>query len=533
MIDRHTMKDWIVAHKQQVIPLGIFLGGCIVVLSLLVFAVLPLASGSFLINGVEHSAGFIVPYYLLVALPLVLLFPVLWYLLFVRKIKTATLFLIAALALGILNMAVYPPLSSYDEVQHLPATYQLSNRLLGADWGISENGLKAFEQRAEDSTFGLASTAPTIAQYYHVYTHFFDGEQSPGTTTYLEAVHSGKFYQYTPQVLGVTLGRLLGFGQIPTMYLARLFSLLFYVGVCYLTIRIVPFKTLYALLALIPALLSLSGTFSYDTVINAGFILFTGYTFYIAYVKQEFTWLDKLLLIALGVLLAPLKYIYVPLLFLPLLIPKEKWGGRRARIYGAAAILLVVGISVAAGSGTLLSYFGKNLTASASTTPWAEEGYTYSLFLTNPPEAMRLLFATGLDRLSELPNAITNIHMTNLPEWVSYVVVALIILSVMTQGKTEGITITRSQKVFMGLLSFFTYGLGLVAAIPWTAVGSRYIAGAQGRYFLPLFPLLALLAHGAFVRQRIRDASLLFAICVVDGLCVLYLFQTVILRVPG
>jgi uncharacterized membrane protein len=528
----NAAKEWMAARRNRVVPLGIFLGGCVIVLFVLVFAVMPVASTPFAVDEVEYSSGFLVPYYLLVALPLAALFPLLWYLLFVKKIKTATLFLIAALTLGILNMAVYPPLSSYDETHHLPATYQLSNRLLGADWKIAEDGARVFEQRADDSTRGLLPTTPTIAQYYYVYTHFFDGEQAPGDTTYLDIVYSGKFYQYTPQVLGVTLGRLLGFGQIATMYLGRLFSLLFYVGVCYLTIRVVPFKTLYTLCALVPALLSLSGSFSYDTVINAGCFFFTGYTFYIAYAKDRFTWKDRLLLIATGALLAPLKYIYIPLLFLPLIIPKEKWGGARAKIFGGVAILLVIGASVSVGSGALLRYFDRNLVDAVSTTPWAQEGYTYNLVFTNPAEVIRLLFATGLDQIAELPHAITNIHMTDMPAWVSYAVVGLIILSVATQAQKKEVVVTRGQKILMGVLALLTYGLGMVAAIPWTAVGSRYIAGAQGRYFFPLYPLLALLASGVLSRLKIRDASLLLAICVINGLCVLYLFQTVILQTP-
>jgi uncharacterized membrane protein len=525
------MKNWIIARKNGVIPLGIFLGTCVVVLFVLIFAVLPVASKPFVVDNLSYSSSFLVPFYLLIALPLAALFPLLWYLLFVKKVKTATLFLIAALVLGILNMAVYPPLSSYDETHHLPATWQLSNRLLGADGKIAEDGARVFEQRVDDNTRGLLPTTPTIAQYYYVYTHFFDGEQTPESTTYLNAIHSGKFYQYTPQVLGVSLARLLGFGQIATMYLGRLFSLLFYVGVCYLTIRIVPLKTLYTIIALIPALLSLSGTFSYDTVINAGCFFFTGYTFYIAYTKDRFTIKDKLLLIAVGALLAPLKYLYIPLLFLPLIIPKEKWGGARFKAFGAIAIIVVLGISVSIGSGALLRYLDRNFADTVNMTPWAQEGYTYNLIFTNPAEVIRLLFATGLDRISELPHAITNIHLADMPSWISYAVVILILLSVATQAQKETLVITRGQKILMGILALLTYGMGLVAAIPWTAVGSRYIDGAQGRYFFPLFPLLALLIHGPF-RLKLRDTSLLLAICVIDGLCILYLFQTVIFQTP-
>jgi uncharacterized membrane protein len=68
----------------------------------------------------------------------------------------------------------------------------------------------------------------------------------------------------------------------------------------------------------------------------------------------------------------------------------------------------------------------------------------------------------------------------------------------------------------------------LVAALTWTTVGAGYIAGAQGRYFLPAMPLLLLCAYGLFERRRNTDRALAAVMVLLNLYALVYIFQTVV-----
>jgi uncharacterized membrane protein len=85
--------------------------------------------------------------------------------------------------------------------------------------------------------------------------------------------------------------------------------------------------------------------------------------------------------------------------------------------------------------------------------------------------------------------------------------------------------ITRGGKLLFLAIAAVVYGLGLVAALPWTPIGSEYIAGAQGRYFLPIMPLLFLLATNTLQRKTNNGPLLLFIMMLINAYATLYLFQ--------
>ena len=68
--------------------------------------------------------------------------------------------------------------------------------------------------------------------------------------------------------------------------------------------------------------------------------------------------------------------------------------------------------------------------------------------------------------------------------------------------------------------------------LAWTPVSASFIRGVQGRYFLPLLPLLALsLKNGRLVRTVCDDRKLLFGMICMDVYVILRIFSVVCLRV--
>ncbi|NLW79976.1 MAG: DUF2142 domain-containing protein [Ruminococcaceae bacterium] len=458
------------------------------------------------------TSGFVTAYYWAVALPLVLLAALMWLLIFAFNARPQNVFLVAATVLGLCFTFAYPPYAMNDEwTHHIPNTFYYSNLFLGENTAVTAE--RTFENRAEDVKDGFANTYPQREQYYHIYANLFKGEANPGETVTTKLSLVGQAYQYIPQTLGVTVARVLGMGQVPTLYMGRLFSLLGYVAVLYATIRLVPFKTLFTLLGLVPYTLYLAGGFTYDLSIIMLAYFFIGYVLYLAYTKPRMAWTDILVLAVAGLLLAPLKYIYIPILLLPLIIPRDRW--LRPWLKKAFCIVLAAGGVLVLGYyiWTASAYDAAWMPAQTADTPWKdpEGAYTYAALLKDPATLVRLLGATTLDGLAELLLGLGAVQWYELPLWLTCGFAVLLVLSVApVAGEDPPLLVRRGQKAVMGLSAAGVYLLALVAALTWTYIGAYYIRGAQDRYFVAILPLVVLLARGLFLRRKNNDKVLIY-----------------------
>lgn len=471
------------------------------------------------------TSGFLAGYYWALALPLVALAVLLWVMIFTLKARPQNVFLLAAIGLGLAFSFAFPPYAMNDEsAHHIPNTFYYAGRMMGQP--AMADG--TFENRAEDVPDGFANAYPQREQYYRIYTGLFQPEQTPGETITSKVRLVGQPYQYLPQAAGVALARLLGLGQVGTLYMGRLLALLVHVAVLYATIRLVPFKTLFVLVGLIPYTLYLSGGFTYDLSIITLCTFFIGYVFYLAYAKPKMTWLDIAVLAVAGLLLAPLKYIYIPVLLVPLIIPKAKWW--RPWLKTVFCVVLAVGGALVLGVFVVsrLQYDPTWLATEKVETPWLdpEGAYTYGSLLQQPATLVRLLVATAVDGLGEILLGMGAVQYYELPLWLSCAFAVLLVFSGFpVKGQSESpLLVARGQKVVLGLAALGVYLLALVAALAWTYVGSYYIRGAQDRYFVAILPLLVLLASGLFTRKKNSDRALVYTAVWFNIYAVFYIF---------
>ncbi len=472
------------------------------------------------------DSWFLVPYYWIIAGALAVLLSAFWYFAFVLKWQWKNLFLVSSLLLGSLYMLVVTPYSMNDDISHIPTSFYYASQW----FGNASPGSSYYQNRAEDNADGYTYSSPGREQLYHTQKNFFELEEEPGTAERTKVITAGRPYQYFPQAIGIGLARLFHLGQVPTLYLGRLMVLLCYTGIIYITLHFTPFKPLFTLLGLAPFVLYTAGSFSYDLSILSLSFFFTGYVLYLAYDKEKMSVYDIIVLCFAGLLLAPLKYIYVPLLFLPFLIPKSKWPRPLLKtIYCAllslsgCLIFIWLVISIYGNGQSLL------FTNMVVETPWLdpEGGYTYASLLAQPLELIRLLFFTAFDRLGEFVLALGSFQYNNLPLWQCCLAWILILFcGIPVQGQ-PGLVISKKQKGLMAFSGVLVYLLGLAAALPWTYIGSYYIRGAQGRYFIPIFPLVALLFHGFLQRKKNTDHCLLYGMILINAYAIFSLFLSV------
>ncbi len=463
------------------------------------------------------KSTYLTSYYWWVALPLVLLLVFLWYVTVSFQWKWKNIFLVAALGLGVLYIFVYPSYSMLDDDVHIPATFYFSSRLLYGE--TLENG--SFENRAEDDMRGYVRTSPGRAQLYHTYEGLFEKEKNPEETYSLQASVFGQPYQYYPQMLGVSLARLMGWGQVSTLILGRLFALVVYVGITYFIIHICPlaFKPLFTMLGIIPFALHVAGSFSYDTSIFALSFLFISYVLHISYDKERMRIVDIVFLAVIAVLLAPLKYVYIPVLLTVFLIPKQKWPRPWAK--------LVFGALLMAGGVVVLFYVARMqaglyagaIPAMVGVTPWddPEGGYTYAALFQQPLEMIRLVFFSAFGRLEEMILGMGYYQFNSLPTWLCFTAWVLVFISGVPVKGESPLAFSAWQKGLFGISAASVYLMVIAVALPWTYIGAYYVRGLQGRYFIAIFPLVALLMRGFLQRRRNNDRALLYGMVLINA----------------
>lgn len=473
------------------------------------------------------SSEFLPSYYWPIAIFLVLATAGAWYVLFVKKAKLEQMFILFVLVFGIAQLFVYPSYGHYDEERHIPNTFYYAAVAMGQEHGISEDGVAYAMQREQDFGQGLTSGKVTRSEYHYIQDNFLAAESENQELIEQPSERNGVWYQYLPQIVGIIFAKLLSLGQIPTLYLGALFSLIFYLVSGYWIIKRSPLPTLFLLLSTVPFAIHTAASFSYDTVVNIACWAWIAEILHLAYEKPKVCAKDILLLGGLAIFIAPLKVIYIPIFLLILLIPTEKWRSVRTK-WGT-----MVGCFLA-GGGAVVYYQLPRLLAKATTvygeslTPFGKPAYTVGALLQNPLELIRLVIVTGIDLSWDVLLSTVKFQYMNLTVTGMLVTVILLFLSVCPVRGEHTVALSKQSKALMAVSFMGVYGLGLLAGITWTQIGAYYLDGVQGRYFLPVLVLVILLSANLLTREKNNDRGLIFAMWMVNAYAVFYIFQRAI-----
>ena len=487
-----------------------------------------------------------------------------WLLLIRKQWSLERVFVVCSLALGVLFAAVLPPLSAPDEVAHYISAYQVSNRLMGKT-AADEDGrvlIRAQDAWVEDLEDVLADDgsgrtsdrdSAVLGQMVTQYTY---GEirgggpaaEAPGggkfaavsgdgvAVSYQPAVHSTPL-AYAPQAVGITLARALGLGSIGLLFLGRLFNLLFYTGMGYLTMRRMPFgKEVVFGVGLLPMTLNLVSSMSYDVMILAMTAYFTAVCLDLAYRAERVRLLDVAVLALVMAVMGPCKMVYGVIAGLCLLIPVKKFGGWGRWLLAAAAVLGAFALAMlVVNSQTVALYTG----IQDRHVIWADEpGYSFAQLIHSPLLVLKMCYSTLVWQGAELFSGMIGGSLGNMDPVLNtpYIIVlglAFILLMLALRKPGESLKISGGQRVWIWVICLICLGaLMFSMLLAWTPVSAGFIQGVQGRYLLPLLPIFALsLKNDRLVRTDCDDRKLLFGMICMDVYVILRIFSVVCLRV--
>ena len=430
-----------------------------------------------------------------------------------KKASFEALSAVTIFTLGLIFIISWGPFKMADEPGHYIAAYRYSNALLATD-GFSESvpmreDDKDFYLFWADDTRSPQNDTDEIKQGFSL----FCGNSSVAQLDegYLFSVFRRPPQMHLVPALGLTIGRLLNLGATPTYYLARLLSLVIFSLVSYLALRLLPrYKLSTLVLLLLPITLEIATSFSYDTpIIEVAFLLFALCMHY-RHAATPIKPSGLILISLLVILLCPMKTIYCLLAIFVFILPSYCFNNRRIECGYKACVALLIVLSFVLINFASVSSLAENTTAGFNssgypTSPDYAPSYTLAMALDDPAHALNLLASTFFNNSSRHIQGLFGglMSWTNITgPW--YIVIAFFTLfayAIYTEKRDK--TITPSIRILLLLL----FGIGSLAIyaslmIGWISVNEIVIVGIQGRYFIPLLPLLIVALSGLSKNQN-------------------------------
>ena len=487
------------------------------------------------------------------------------YVIFIRdKWKIGQISAAASLSLGILFLFVLPPLSAPDEVSHYISAYQLSSHMMGQAANAEDGHVLIRVQDAfiedlydvmEDDGSGYrhieggegsgvsVDRAVVLGQeltegtYRTIRERGLKNAGGEGTAVSCQPPVRTTPLAYVPQALGITMARVMGLGGLGLLYMGRLFNLLFFTAMGYLTIRRMPFgKEVAAGVFLLPMTLHLASSFSYDVMIISLSSYFAAVCLHLAYKAEKVRVWDVVQLALVMGVMGPCKMVYGVIAGFCLLIPVRKFGGWGKWTASAAAVLGAFGAAMLLVNRQTVAMYTE---ASEGYITWAEEaGYTFAQLLHSPLLVLKMCYNTLMWQGEKLYSGMLGESLGNMDAVLNtpYVLIlglTAILLMLAFRKPGERLVMTMANRAWIWLLCFLCLGaLMFSMLLAWTPVTSNVINGVQGRYLLPLLPIFLLtLKNNRVVRTDCSDRPLLYVMAVMDLYVVLRIFSIVCLRV--
>lgn len=443
----------------------------------------------FSVNG---TSGFLVSLYYLFCIIVVFGVVLLSFFYLKKELTPEKIFLILGITMGTFFAIYFPPFTAPDEQSHIATAYADANRILLRD-PVDSNGYVYVRQEDADVEIRYDVSQMTFQKLYDD----FYMERNEKIVSYSLQPLNVPVVAHLPQALGIAFSWIIGIGAIPTLYMGKIFGLLFYLFLVYWAIHFMPWgKMILTVIALLPISLELAGSYSYDCMVNAISFLFIGYTMHLIYHKPKLKWTDFGILALLAAILAPCKVAYIFICGIVYLIPKEKVGStKRHHILGT----FVLGVGVLAlianrWSFVLTVFLGQHEQSGSNA---AVPGFSLMDIIGNPLHSMEMIFNTYFEQGSYYLQTLMGGSLAWLQVQISWVVIAgLVIILLLSAVSVDGdvFKFEAKGKLLIGILCLImTGGIFLSMWMSFTPDYLSYIAGVQGRYLLPFFPLLIMM----------------------------------------
>lgn len=406
-----------------------------------------------------------------------------------KDMKIENIFLMVVPFVAILFMITMPTFKNHDEYYHWLKAYEVSTGHLmtpikdGVQGSLMPGGTS--EIFAYGTKFGYKNIPDKLKIHLDKENQ---GILNPDTAAFYS------FVTYIPQAIGISIGRLVTDNAYLITYAGRIANMLVSICMLYFAIKIMPFgKKVLLIPAMIPIAIEGFTSLSSDAMTISMSFLYIAYIFKLAFGENEKVGIkEKVILLVMSIIIALCKIVYLPLVGLILIIPKDKFKNANNKnkifdfciIAGVATIVNLIWLAIAS---RYLSQFSGG-----------DSKIQVLLALQNPINYLQNILYTinfkGSDYLLALfGGELGWEEFVKLYAIVPYVFIAIYLFTAITDEELKE-KFKRYQLIWMLLVVLAVVVLIFTSLyVEWTAIGGNFIHGVQGRYFLPILPLVMIL----------------------------------------
>ena len=462
-----------------------------------------------------------------------------------RNFSPHKAYLCIGIVFGILMVVLIPPFQHQDEDGHFYRAFQVSTGVFTA---VNQ------DQR-------LGGTIPrSLVNLHTEYRPFILNELNrispkqlwktrkielePNDTVFVDFTNTAIYpaLLYLPQALSIYTGKQLGANPFWLLYIGRLTNLLIFIISVYYAIKIMPFKKwLFVLLPSLPMSIIVNSSLSADVIVNSVAFLMIAFIMNLAFDEkvQQISYKQILIILLLSVLIGMAKLVYVPLLFLLVLIPSKKFNSTKVKIG-------ILAVAIVAGSGT--AFIQKSLIDSKYI-PYAEYNVNYrdntilnkgcdihkqtEFIKKNPAYTAKVFIRSFFNEFEFMARSYIGVFGWGRiypPAWFVFIAYFIIFSTVIfCFNALPSPNLTLLQRCLTG---FITLGLLLLIMLSqylsFDVVGENHVYPLIGRYFIPVFPVFFIML--ADIVKIKTDFSVqnfihkgIFTFCIFSGVLTVYL----------
>ncbi|CAM8630928.1 MULTISPECIES: DUF2142 domain-containing protein [Sphingobium] len=295
---------------------------------------------------------------------------------------------------------------------------------------------------------------------------------------------------YAPGAVGLTLGRALDLPWIGAFYVGRLVNALTGLALLIAALRLLPFgRNALLATALLPTFAYQTGSLSPDAVING--LGFLGLALALRTGFMGGAHRRSAALLVTGPLLALCKGVYLPIMAAGLRWPQDRRDLRAGLILGAMALGAIVFIGwmhYSGGSQALYHIQSRKTGETMMTAPLRDQ---LAILLHDPVGYGRILVSSVIERAPVYALQIVGRFGWNaiLLPLVAYPLGLLMLGAGIANG--NGARFGIGQRLWwLAVAAGVALLIETAMYLTGTPLGADYIQGTQGRYFLPLLPLV-------------------------------------------
>lgn len=422
-----------------------------------------------------------------------------------------------AILAGSLLIFLTPPIAVSDEGAHFINSYAISKGDFFYDVQDGMPGLKIPQSYVNFVNEHMRYCGQSQINEKYSFSQYINDSWEPTEATEVFHISSQRMINpvgYLVSGLGMAVGRGLLSLFSPSRILpynlllfGRIFNLLFYIIVTYQAIKITPiFKRTMLVIALMPMSIFQAASLSYDAIIIPVSMLFFAYatkliTFPIEYKLQK---KDIIAVLFAAFFLGGIKSVYLPFLLILLAIPFRRFKSKK-RLFQYGVLLLIV-VFISYGIPTIRDMiYSHQITLNLSGNSNLQKHYL-GTHITQIPE----IFFNTLK--SEHVYYFTSFfgELGWLGKYFPAPIIPifyLVLLFVMVTDACQAKNIAYRVKILC-LVADIIAVTGVFAAmyISWTSevvgIGANFIAGVQGRYFIPITLFVCILMSNSLVKEK-------------------------------